>query len=288
MTRAMKINLNQIIRSVLVVGLLTFWWLAPNPGRAFAQAQASDQHQASTPAQNTGAEQPDAQKSAETASQSAPAKHQPTSIGGELAKETREAEGEEEENANLKHSTMVQKLAKLTGLSVHQAHVVALVLNFAIVVFLVFWLGRKSVPAMMRNRTASIQKALEEARVASEDAGKRLADIENRLKQMNAEIAKMQDSAEKEAEGEEARIQKAAEDELRKVVESAEQEIAAAAKQVRRELATHTADLALSLARQQIHVDANTDQVLVRNFASKLAANPLPGEPKNDGRKDGH
>ena len=36
MTRAMKINLNQIIRSVLVVGLLTFWWLAPNPGRAFA------------------------------------------------------------------------------------------------------------------------------------------------------------------------------------------------------------------------------------------------------------
>jgi F-type H+-transporting ATPase subunit b len=287
MTRAMTTNVNKIIRSSLIVGLLGFLWLTPNPTRVFAQTATTDQQPASTSAQKAGTEQPEAQKQAQTAGESAPAEHHPTSIGGELAKETREAEGEEEENSNLKHSTMVQKLAKLTGLSVHQAHVVALVLNFAIVVFLIFWLARKSVPAMMRNRTLSIQKALEEARAASQDAGKRLADIENRLKQMDTEIAKMQSSAEKEAEGEEARIKTAAEDELRKVVQAAEQEIAAAAKQVRRELSTHTADLALSLARQQIHVDANTDQVLVRNFASNLAK-PLPGEPKSDGRKDGH
>ena len=177
---------------------------------------------------------------------------------------------------------MVQKLAKLTGLSVHQAHIVALVVNFAIVVLLIFWLGRKFVPAVIRSRNDSIQRALQEARAASEDAGKRLADIENRLKQMDAEIAKMQASAEKEAEGEEARIKQVAQDELGKVVLAAEQEIAAAAKQVRRELSTHTADLALALARKQINVDLNTDQVLVRNFASTLAT-----EPKNSGGKDG-
>jgi F-type H+-transporting ATPase subunit b len=192
-------------------------------------------------------------------------------------------EGEEEENANLKHSAMVQRLGKLLGLNVHQAHLLALILNFAIIVFVVFWLTRKSVPALWRKRGESIRRALDEARAASKDASRRLADIESRLQQMDVEIGRMQVSAEKEAEDEEGRIAKAAEEEIRKVVEAAEQEIAAAAKQARRELSTHTADLAVALARRQIHVDANTDQVLVRNFASKLASKP---EPKGDGGKD--
>src|SRR5277367_4535641 len=65
--------------------------------------------------------------------QAAPTEHQPTSIAGELAKETRVAEGEEqEEHSDLKHSSMVQKLAKMTGMSVHGAHLFALILNFAV------------------------------------------------------------------------------------------------------------------------------------------------------------
>lgn len=270
-----------IIRPLFSAVLLACLFLAPKFSFGAAQQQTATQPEDQTSAQKTN--QSDAQKPADPSGRASPTEHRPTSIGGELAKETREAEGEgEEENVNLKHSTMVQKLAKLTGLSVHQAHIVALVVNFAIVVLLIFWLGRKFVPAVIRSRNDSIQRALQEARAASEDAGKRLADIENRLKQMDAEIAKMQASAEKEAEGEEARIKQVAQDELGKVVLAAEQEIAAAAKQVRRELSTHTADLALALARKQINVDLNTDQVLVRNFASTLAT-----EPKNSGGKDG-
>jgi F-type H+-transporting ATPase subunit b len=269
-----------LMRSLLTAVLLSCLFLAPKFSLGFAQQQTTAQQAGQNSAQK--ADQSNAQKPSESTGQAYPAEHQPTSIGGELAKETREAEGEEEENANLKHSTMVQKLAKLTGLSVHQAHIVALVVNFAIVVFLIFWLARKFVPGIIRSRNESLQRALQEARAASEDAHKRLADIEDRLKQMDAEIAKMKTSTEKEAESEEARIKKAAEDELGKVVLAAEQEIAAAAKQVRRELSTHTADLALALARKQINVDLNTDQVLVRNFASTLAA-----EPKDSGGKDG-
>ena len=74
-------------------------------------------------------------------------------VGGELAKETKEAAGEEEENENLKHSAVVRKLAEVTGLNVHQAHMVAIGFNFAVIVFLIYWFARKSVPAMMRNRT---------------------------------------------------------------------------------------------------------------------------------------
>ena len=93
--------------------------------------------------------------------------------------------------------------------------------------------------------------------------------------------AKCITSAEKEAAGEDARIKQATEEEIRKVVEAAELEIAAAAKQARRDLSTHTADLAIALARKQINVDSNTDQVLVRDFAAKLGK-PSPGG--KDGR----
>lgn len=221
------------------------------------------------------------------ASEAAPAEHRPTSIGGELAKETREAEGEEEEeHGDLKHSSMVQKLAKVTGMSVHGAHLFALILNFVIIAGLLVWALRKSVPGIMRARNESIQKALEEARRASQDASQRLAEIEKRLRQMDVEIGQMQASAEKEAESEEARIKKAAEDDMQKVVQAAKQEIEAAAKQVRRELSVHTADLALALARKQINVDSNTDQVLVRNFAAKLAE-PGKSSPKSDGGRNG-
>jgi F0F1-type ATP synthase membrane subunit b/b' len=89
----------------------------------------------------------------------------------------------------------------------------------------------------------------------------------------------MQANAEKEAEAEEVRIKNAAVEDIRKVVQAAEQEIAAAAKLARRELTSHTADLAIALARKQINVDANTDQVLVRNFAAMLS---------QDGGKDGN
>jgi F-type H+-transporting ATPase subunit b len=231
-----------LIRTLLVLAALSFVNTAPV--RAFARWQESS----GTP-------------------QAAP-----QGPGEELAKETHEATGaEEEENANLKHSSMVQKLAGATGLSVHQAHMLALGLNFAIIVFLVYWFARKSVPLALRNRTETIQRALEEARAASQEANRRLAEIEARLRQLDVEIGQMQAAAEKEADAEEARIQKAAEEDMRKVVESAKQEMAAAAKQARRELTVHTADLAIALARKQINVDSGTDQTLVRNFAGQLS-----------------
>lgn len=267
------------IRSLAIISLAICLGIFTAHTVAYAQAQSTAQQP-----QQPAAEKTSAENKSEPAGEAKPASSAPQSIGRELAKETREAEGEEE-NANLKHSVMVQKFGKIFGLNAHQAHLLALWLNFAIIVFLIFWLTRKSIPAMWRKRTESIQRALEEARAASQDASRRLADIESRLREMDVEIGRMQVSAEKEAEGEEDRIKKAAEEEIRKVVEAAEQEIAAAAKQARRELSTHTANLAVALARRQINVDANTDQVLVRNFASKLASKP---ESKGDGGKDGH
>lgn len=277
--------MNAASRAAVLFVLAICVWGISSASMSAAQEKPSAQNsdQASTEKANTEKKEEPQTPS----SQAAPAEHNPTSIGGALAKETREAEGEDEqeEHADLKHSTMVQKLAQLTGMSVHGAHIFALILNFVVIVILLVWAIRKTVPGIMRARNESIQRALEEARKASQEAGQRLTDIENRLRQMDVEIGRMQASAEKEADAEEVRIKKAAEDDLRKVVQAAEQEIAAAAKQIRRELSVHTADLALALARKQINVDSNTDQVLVRNFAAKLAE-PAKSSPNNSG-KDG-
>jgi len=48
-------------------------------------------------------------------------------------------------------------------------------------------------------------------------------------------------------------------------------------------LAAHTASLAIALASKQINVDATTDQMLVRSFASTLASND--GQDDNNGGK---
>jgi F-type H+-transporting ATPase subunit b len=168
-------------------------------------------------------------------------------------------------------------IADHLGLSLPNAYLLCVLLNFAVIAIVIIWASRKYLPGAFKARTAAIQKAMQEAQKASEEARRRLADIELRLTKLDVEIGTMRNAAEKEAAAEEARIQAAVEEEKRKIVESAQQEIAAAAKAARRELTAYAADLAVGLAKKQIHVDAATDQALVRNFAAQLGTDS-PGK----------
>jgi F-type H+-transporting ATPase subunit b len=189
----------------------------------------------------------------------------------QLVHETREAAGEDE-TAEFKQSASVKAIARITGLSVSHAFLLSDLLNFAVIAIVIVWAGRKFLPGIFSARTAAIQKAMQEAQKASDEARRRLAEIESRLMKLDVEIGMMRDAAEKDAAAEEARIQAAAEEDARKMVESAQQEIAAAAKTARRQLTAYAADLAVGLAQKQIHVDAATDQRLVRNFAGELGS----------------
>jgi F-type H+-transporting ATPase subunit b len=202
----------------------------------------------------------------------------------ESAKQSREADAEEKgENGEFKKSPSVRLLARVTGMSPERAYWLAVLLNFAVIALAVIWISRSKLPGVFRNRTQSIQKAMEEARKASEDANRRLSGIEARLARLDSEIGSMRTSAEQEAAAEEVRIHAAAEEDTRKIVESAEQEIAAAAKLARRELKAYAAELAVSMARQQIRVDSATDQALVQNFSNQLDKVQSNGSEK-DGR----
>jgi F-type H+-transporting ATPase subunit b len=205
-------------------------------------------------------------------------------IGQQLAHETREAAGEEKDDkAEFKQSPSVRFIARITGLSTGNAYLLSVLLNFAAIAGVIFWVGRRYLPGAFSARTAAIQKAMQEAQKASEEARRKLAEIESRLMKLDVEIGMMRDAAEKEAGAEEARIQAAVQEDARKMVESAQQEIASAAKTARRELTAFAADLAVGLAQKQIHVDAATDQVLVRKFAGELGVSEASG-PGKDGR----
>jgi F-type H+-transporting ATPase subunit b len=167
-------------------------------------------------------------------------------------RESNKEAGEPADEIKLKHSSSVKLVARLTGLSVDNAYLLCVLINFAMVAGVVIWAAKKNLPGMFRRRTA---------------------DIESRLSRLDAEIGSMRTAAEKEAVAEELRIKAAAEEDARRIVESAEQEIAAATKAARRELTAYAADLAVTLATRQIHVDSATDQALVRNFAKGLGSN---------------
>jgi F-type H+-transporting ATPase subunit b len=189
-----------------------------------------------------------------------------------------EKSSSEDETGQFKHSASVKLISKVTGLSLDGAYWLAVGINFAIVVGVVAWASKKNLPAMFRNRTATIQKSLEEARRASEDANRRLSDIESRLGRLDQEIAEMRTAGEKEAAAEEERIKAATAEDARRILESARQEIAAAAKAARRDLTAFTADLAVSLATKQIKVDNTTDRILVRRFAGQISDDSAPGK----------
>jgi F-type H+-transporting ATPase subunit b len=202
---------------------------------------------------------------------SASSADKPPGPAQQLVHSSNEAAGtEKDEMEEFKHSASVQAIHRLTGLSVQQSYWLSVILNFAVIAAVVIWAGRKYLPGIFRDRSAAIQKAMQEAQMASEDARRRLADIESRLMKLDVEIGMMRNASEKEGAAEEARIQAAAEEDARKIVAAAEQEIASAAKAARRQLTAYAADLAVGLARKQIHLDAATDQTLVRDFAGQL------------------
>jgi F-type H+-transporting ATPase subunit b len=193
--------------------------------------------------------------------------------GHQLAHGSRESAGEEkDENAEFKQSASVRLISKWTGLDLQHSYWLSMVTNFVVIAAVLIWAGRKFLPGIFRDRTAAIQKAMQEAQKASEEARRRLADIESRLMKLDVEIGMMRDAAEKEGTAEESRIQAGALEDAKKIVAAAEQEIVAAAKAARRQLTAHAAELAVGLAQKQIKVDATTDEALVRNFSGQLGA----------------
>ncbi len=210
-----------------------------------------------------------AQQATPGASQTAASPSAQAGEAGHRDAMTREPADEEEA---FKTSPAVQFVSRITKLSLNTAYWLCVGVNFAILAIAILLFMRSSLPAMFRSRTQEIQKGIQEARQASEDAGRRLKDIELRLSRLDSDIAEMQKRAESEARMEEERIRASIDEEKHKIVETAEQEIGQVASAARRDLQKYAAELAVEIAKKRIHVDAADDKVLIADFARQLGS----------------
>ena len=184
--------------------------------------------------------------------------------------EGREKVKEGEEADAIRNAPAVKWIARHTGLTNDGAYWLCIGLNFAVIFFAMAGLLRKMLPGYFKGRTSTIQKGIEEARKMSEDARRRLAEVEGRLSRLDADIAAMQREADENAKAEEQRLLAAGEEERRRIVTSAEQEIEMAANSARRELKAYVAELAVQLAEKKIRVSKDTDEALVRAFTAQM------------------
>lgn len=177
---------------------------------------------------------------------------------------------EKDETAAYKHSAMVQKIGHALGMSTDTAATTFEVLNFAVLAIAIGGFLLKVLPKTFRNRSSAIQKELTDARSATEEASVRLNGVEERLSKLDGQIAEMKAQAEKDAVVEEKRVKAAAEEEKTKILAVAEQEIASATQHAQRQLQQYAAGLAIDQAAKRLVISAETDRLLVKNFAQRL------------------
>ena len=196
--------------------------------------------------------------------------------GGKSTPEAQSPEkNKQEEDANdaYRKSATVRTLGAKLGLNPDQAATTFTVLNFVVLVALVGWFLLKTLPKAFRNRNTAIQKHLVEARTATEEANVRLTSVEARLSKLDEQIAALRTQSEKDAANDEQRIKASVEEEKQRILAVAEQEIAAASSNAQRQLQQYAANLAIEQAARKLVVSAETDRLLVQDFARRLTGN---------------
>jgi len=126
------------------------------------------------------------------------------------------------------------------------------IINFAIIVGLLFYFLRKPVRDMFKNRTAEIAKAMEESKAARERALAALAEMERKAREMDAETRTM--IADAQVRGE--KDKQALIEEGRKIVREIQEQVKTGAdievQKAKADLATEASRLAVDLAEGKI------------------------------------
>ncbi|HTU49487.1 MAG TPA: ATP synthase F0 subunit B [Acidobacteriaceae bacterium] len=175
------------------------------------------------------------------------------------------------DEANIyRHSATVQKLANKVGISVEVMSRWLEGLNFLVVVAFIVWFLARIMPKTLRARTERIQRELQQARIVTEDANRRLASVEERLARLDTEISGIKTQAQHDAAEKEKQMRAALEQEKQAILDSATQEIAAAGAKAQNQLKRMTAELAIERAKHKIAVSADADRSLVETFLVDL------------------
>lgn len=186
------------------------------------------------------------------------------------APEAEQNKQEQDPNNEYRKSAAVTALGAKLGMNSDRSATVFQIVNFLLLAAAVGWGLVKFLPKAIRDRNTSIQKHLVDARTATEEARVRLNSVEARLAKLDDEIGAMRAHAEQDIAKEEKRIKASVEDEKKKIVAAAEQEISVATLHAQKQLQQYAAELAIEQAAKKLVVSAETDRLLVQNFAQRL------------------
>ena len=146
-------------------------------------------------------------------------------------------------------------------------------LNFAIVFGGVGYLLIRKAPVFFRSRAEAIVASITEAAHANAQAERRLREAEEKLRQLDREVAELRAAAQRDSAAEAERIQAVARDEAGKIERAAQAEMEAAERAARMELKALAARLAVERAEAILRerITPETQAVLFRSFLNDLA-----------------
>ncbi len=149
-------------------------------------------------------------------------------------------------------------------------------INFAIVAGVLVWVFGKLLPPVFRGKAEAVSSAITNATSAKAAADAQLREAENRLANLQKEVAELRAYAEKEAAAEVERLGAATQSDAQKIAAAAKAEIEAAERAARLELKALAANLAVdgaeSLLAKQLTPQAQ--ESLISNFVKSLEGRP--------------
>jgi len=149
-------------------------------------------------------------------------------------------------------------------------------INFAIVAGAILWLCVKKAPGFFRGRAEAIGSAIAKAGNAKAAADAQLHEAENKLANLQKEVAEIRAYAVRESAAEVERIHAATRADLEKIAAAAKAEIEAAERAARLELKALAAKLAVDGAEALLvkQLTTQAQAALISNFVKSLEGWP--------------
>jgi len=149
-------------------------------------------------------------------------------------------------------------------------------INFAIVASVLLWLCLKKAPGFFGRRAEAITSAITKAGSAKAAAEAQLREAENKLANIQKEIAELRTVAERESAAETARIHALTQTDAQKIAAAANAEIEAAERAGRLELKALAAQLAVEGAESLLVqlLTPKAQESLISNFVKSLEGRP--------------
>ncbi len=148
------------------------------------------------------------------------------------------------------------------------------IINFAVIVSLLVYFGRKPLREYFKKRTELIEKSLEEAAEAKELARKSLHAVKERLKNTDSEMEQILEATRKSGEKEKEAIIAEGEQLKKRILEQAKANIDFELQKAKEKIKSDAALMALELAEKQIKekLGRKEQDVLTNDYIKRLEA----------------